>query len=112
MLSLFISNAIAQDAAAGAAQGNPITMFLPFGLMIAIFYLLIFRPQQKQQKQRKLMLENLKVGDEVLTNGGIYGKITEIKDNVVLLSIAQNVIVKMDRAQVGAVTNLPIAAAK
>ncbi len=102
----FISNAWAQAGAATTATqapSNPFGMFLPLIIVFVIFYFLIFRPQQKAQKDRKLMLSSLKRGDDVVTNGGIYGKVTDLQDNFVMLQIANNVVVKQDRAQVNVV---------
>ena len=66
----------------GAPQGDPIsTLLITFLPMIAIFYFLIIRPQRKRDKQAKTMMESIKVGDEVLCNSGIYGKIVRIKDD-------------------------------
>lgn len=95
----FISTAFAQDAAT-AGGGSSIAMFAPLVIVFVIFYLLIFRPQQKQQKQRKLMLAELKRGDEIISNGGLYGKITDLNDIFVMLQVANNVIIKLDRSQV------------
>ncbi len=101
----FISVAMAQDAAAAAAPSNPFMNFLPLVFMLVIFYFILIRPQQKQQKLRKVLLANLKRGDEVVTNGGLYGKITEITDTVVMLQVANNVVLKLDRSQVNVVLN-------
>lgn len=83
-------------------------MLVPFLLVFVIFYLLIFRPQQKQQKQRKAMLEQLKRGDEVVTSGGIHGKVTEFRDaNSVSLQVAANVVLRVDRTHIQTVLSPP-----
>jgi len=64
---------------------------VPFLLMIAIFYFLIIRPQQKQMKERKVMLESLRQGDKILTNAGIAGTITAIREQEIEVEIAKNV---------------------
>ncbi|MBX7148899.1 preprotein translocase subunit YajC [bacterium] len=107
MMNLLISTAWAQDAAAPGPQGGVLGMIAPILIMFVIFYFLMIRPQQKQQKLRKLMLDNLKRGDEVVTTSGIYGKITDITDSTIMLQIAGSLTVKMERAHVNAVTNLP-----
>jgi preprotein translocase subunit YajC len=87
----FISNAYAQTAPAAPAAGGPeslLTMIGPFLLLIAVFYFLILRPQQKRQKEQKAMVEALSKGDEVLTVGGIVGKITELSDQYMTLQVA------------------------
>ncbi|OGP07782.1 MAG: preprotein translocase subunit YajC [Deltaproteobacteria bacterium GWA2_45_12] len=94
-----------EQAAAAAPQGSPISMFLPMIIVVVVFYFLIFRPQQKQQKVRKQMLGELKRGDEVITNGGIYGKVTDLAEAYVMLQIAGNVVVKLDRSQINTVLN-------
>ncbi len=58
---------------------------LPFILMIAVFYFLLIRPQRKKDKETKSMIEALKIGDEILSIGGIYGKITSIKDDTLVI---------------------------
>lgn len=69
--------------------------FLPIVLLIVVFYFLLIRPQQKKAKEQKQFLENLKKGDEVVTSGGIYGKITGITDNTVTLEIAEKIRIKV-----------------
>ena len=73
---------IAADAAAVPAGGG-IVAFMPFILMIVLFYFLLIRPQKKQEKKTRQMLAALQVGDKVVTIGGIRGKITKLKDDVV-----------------------------
>ncbi|GAB4033213.1 MAG: hypothetical protein Fur0012_12600 [Elusimicrobiota bacterium] len=70
---------------------SPIMQMVPFILMIVIFYFLLIRPQQKQMKERKLMLEALKIGDRVITGAGMIGSITAINQEKVEVEIAKNV---------------------
>ena len=100
-----LSTAWAQDAAGAAPAGSPFGMFMPLIIVFVIFYFLIFRPQQKQQKLKKKMLSELKRGDEVITSGGIYGKITDLTDTFVMLQVSGNVTIKVDRSQVNTVRN-------
>ncbi len=79
--------------------GFIITMVIIFG----IFYFLMIRPQQKKQKELKTMLDNLAYGNTVITNGGIYGKVTGLTDNVVTLEIADKVRIKISRSAIGAI---------
>ena len=72
--------------------------FLPIIVVFVIFYFLLIRPQQIQQKKRSEMLASLKKGDRVISIGGIYGMIKEIKDDIVVLRIADNVNIKIARA--------------
>ena len=70
-------------------------------LILVVFYFLFIRPQQKRVKEHKAMVEALKKGDEVVTNGGLGGTITKLSDNFVSLQIADNVTVKVQRGAVG-----------
>jgi preprotein translocase subunit YajC len=74
--------------------------FLPIIVLFAIFYFLLIRPQQKQQKKRKEMLAALKKGDKVVTIGGIYGTIKELRDNDLTLRIGDNMDIRMARYSV------------
>lgn len=75
--------------------------FLPLILMFAILYFLLIRPQQKQQKKRREMLSNLQKGDKIITIGGIYGEITNIREDRIFLKVAENVEIKVTRQAVG-----------
>jgi preprotein translocase subunit YajC len=81
----------------GGGQGNPLGAFVPLILMFAIFYFLLIRPQQKKAKQHKEMINNLKVGDRIVTNGGLYGNIVRMSDMTLILEIADKVQVEMLR---------------
>jgi preprotein translocase subunit YajC len=81
----------------GGGQGNPLGAFVPLILMFAIFYFLLIRPQQKKAKLHKEMIGNLKIGDRIVTNGGIYGNIVRMKDATIVLEIAENVQIEMLR---------------
>ena len=75
---------------------------LPYMLaMVAIFYFLLIRPQQKQEKQRKEMLSAIKVGDKVVTSGGIHGKVSSMNDLTVSLTVDAKVKITVDRQNVG-----------
>lgn len=75
--------------------------FGPMILVFAIFYFLIIRPQQKREKQRRDMLSSLKKGDKVITVGGIFGKILNIKDDIITLEVGDKVKFKITRSAVG-----------
>lgn len=75
-----------------------------FGAIIAIFYFMIIRPQQKREKQRQAMLGALKKGDKVVTAGGVHGTIVGMEEKTLLVQIADNVKVKVDRGSVNAVS--------
>ncbi|ALN58858.1 MULTISPECIES: preprotein translocase subunit YajC [Lysobacter] len=105
LLDLLIAPAYAQ-AAAGAPSAGPLGSFgglvLPL-VLIAVMYFLIFRPQMKRAKEHRAMLEKLSKGDEVLTNGGIAGTVTNIGENFITVEIAPNVAIRVQR---GAIANV------
>jgi preprotein translocase subunit YajC len=78
-------------------SANPWMSFLPLILIIVVFYFFMIRPQVKRQKEVRQFRESLKKGDNVVTTGGIYGKIVEIKDTTVILQIDDNVHIKVDK---------------
>ncbi|MFY9152126.1 MAG: preprotein translocase subunit YajC [Prolixibacteraceae bacterium] len=83
---------------AQGAEANPIMTFLPLVLIIVVFYFFMIRPQMKKQKEVAAFRNSLAKGDKVVTTGGIYGKIIEIKDNTVLLQVDDNVKLRVDKA--------------
>lgn len=85
------------------APGGLGPMLVPFLAMFAVVYFLMIRPQQKKLKAQQEMLSSLKHGDDVLTASGMLGKVTQIKDNIVTLEVADNVRVKMLKSQVSQV---------
>jgi preprotein translocase subunit YajC len=81
----------------GFSGSSGLTSFIPLIFMFAIFYLLLIRPQQKKAKEHKALLEALKKGDQVVTAGGIHGKINAVDDNIVTLEIASGVNIKINK---------------
>ena len=100
LLAFLIPAAHAQ-AAGGQPQGFTMTTLLFPVILIAIMYFLMIRPQMKRQKEHKAMLEKIKRGDEVLTNGGMAGVVTDIGDNFVTLEVADNVRIRVQKGAVG-----------
>ncbi len=94
-----------------AAQPNPLAGFVPLAAMIAIFYFLVIRPQQAQAKDHDKMLAALKKGDRVLTNGGFYGTILNLRGADLEVRIADNVKIVITRAAVAKLANGPELAA-
>jgi preprotein translocase subunit YajC len=86
---MFISNAYAQ-AAGGAAGQNQLLQLLPIVLMFVVLYFLMIRPQMKRAKEHKQMLENVQKGDEVITAGGILGKIIKVGESYLIIEIAKD----------------------
>ncbi|MDH3453795.1 MAG: preprotein translocase subunit YajC [Desulfuromonadales bacterium] len=98
---MFSTNAYAM--AGGAQQqagGSGMEGIVMLVIMFAIFYLLLIRPQQKRAKQHKALIENLKAGDQVVTAGGIHGKVVAVQDTLVTMEIASNVRIKINRSSV------------
>lgn len=98
-MNSLIPDAMAQ-AAGGAQPGGGAMPFIMMAVFVVIFYFLLIRPQQKKQKEHQAMLGKLAVGDEVVTAGGILGRIVEIGDQFLTLEIADNVRIKVQRFQV------------
>lgn len=96
-----IPSALAQ--ASGGAQPNAFVQLLPLVLIFVVFYFLLIRPQAKRAKEHKAMVAALAAGDEVVTSGGILGKVIEAGDQFLTLEIADGVRVKVQRHTVGAV---------
>jgi preprotein translocase subunit YajC len=86
--------------AQASAQPSGIALFLPLILIMVIFYFLMIMPAQRRQKKVAEMLRNLKTGDKVITNGGIYGTIMGLDDDSVQLRIAEQVKIKVSRAAI------------
>lgn len=79
---------------------NPLAQILPLVLIIAVFYMFMIRPQMKKQKELKTYRDSLNKGDKIVTTGGIYGKIADIKDQIVLVEIADKIRIKIDKSAV------------
>jgi preprotein translocase subunit YajC len=101
---MFVTPVYAQAAGDVGAQGSFITSMLPLVLIFVIFYFLLIRPQQKRAKEHKLMVANLRRGDQVVTSGGLLAKVTKVGDgDEVEVEIAQGVKVKLIRSTITAV---------
>lgn len=90
--------AYAQSGSGGGP--GPLVQFLPLALVFVVFYFLLIRPQQQKAKAHREMISNLKRNDEVVTAGGLYGRVVELSEKVVTLEIAQNVRVRIDRPRI------------
>lgn len=98
-MDLLISDAHAQNA----QQGDPLGFLLPMLIIFGAFYFLLIRPQQKRQKAHTELVNALTTGDEVITAGGILGKVTAVTDHYATLRIADNVEIKVQKSTVSAV---------
>ncbi len=96
---MFMSNAYAQAAAPAGAAGG-LMSFLPIILMFVVLYFLMIRPQMKRQKEQKAMIDALAKGDEVITAGGIVGKVTKVNDAYVTLEVAEGTEIVIQKASV------------
>jgi preprotein translocase subunit YajC len=85
----------------GAGQPGGLVSFLPFAIILGIFYVMILMPMQKRQKKVQEFQNALKVGDKIITTGGIYGQITRVNDKSVQLQIADKVRIEVAKASVG-----------
>lgn len=99
---MLISNAFAQSAPAGGDAGG-LMSFIPLILMFVVLYFIMIRPQMKRQKETKAMLEALAAGDEVITAGGILGKVTAVKDQYVTVEIVAGTEIQMQKNAVTSV---------
>ena len=97
---MFISNAFAQAPAAAPAGGSSLMSMLPLVLMFVVLYFVMIRPQMKKQKEHKAMIDAIAKGDEVVTNGGLLGKITKVGDIYLSLEVANGVEVQCQRGSV------------
>lgn len=101
-----VAFAMAQSPAQGAAAGGGSQAFMqivPLIAMFAIFYFLLIRPQQKKAKEHKALLESIKKGDQVVTAGGIHGKVAAVEESIVSLEVAAGVTIKVSKNHIASV---------
>ena len=105
MFGLAFAMGSAPGGAAGGAGGGmaAFQQIIPLVFMFAIFYFLLIRPQQKKAKEHKTLLESMKKGDNVITAGGVHGKITSVENELVTLEIANNVNIKITKSYIAAI---------
>ena len=92
----------------GGGQGGQLMSFLPIIFIFVIFYFLLIRPQQKRTKEHRILLDNLKVGEYVLTSGGIYGRVTGMKEGILTVEISDKVRVKVNRGNIAGVVKADV----
>jgi preprotein translocase subunit YajC len=97
---LIIAMAPPQGQDGGGSMLSPLIFM---GVIFFIFYFMMIRPQQKRQKERQKLLDSMKKGDKVITAGGIHGKIIALEEKTVLIEVADNIKIKLERASVGTV---------
>ena len=106
LLDFLISPVAAQAATQGAAtapQGSPMTSFILMGVVFLAMYFLMFRPQMKRAKEHRELVSKLQKGDEVLTSGGLAGRIEDLGDHFITVEIADRVSIKVQRGAITAV---------
>ena len=94
---------IGMAPAGGSGGGNFASTLIMFGLIFVIFYFMILRPQQKRTKERQKLLDSVKKGDKIITAGGVHAKVVAVEDKTLLIEIADNVKVKVERSSIGSV---------
>lgn len=102
-MNLFPLLALASPPADGAGQGSSLPMFLMMGAIFLIFWLMIIRPQQKQQKQRQAMITALKNGDRIVTSGGLFATVKDVHEEYVVAFISDGVKVEIAKSAIGGV---------
>ncbi len=102
-MGLLISDAWAQQPAAGSSSGPGIELLVMIGIFFLIMYFLVIRPQSKRSKEHKALLVSLSKGDEVITNGGLLGKVARIHESLIDLEIHKDVIVKVQKQSISSV---------
>src|ERR1700736_5390940 len=101
MLFLFLAQA--QPGAPAPGPGGGFGFFVPFIFIFIIMYFMLFRPQKKRQQEQQRLIASLKTGDRVVTNGGIHGLIANVKETTVMLKVADNVKIELEKS---AITNV------
>ncbi|MDE3022586.1 MAG: preprotein translocase subunit YajC [Pseudomonadota bacterium] len=96
---MFINNAYAVGIA-GVDPNMLMRNFLPLILLFALFYFLAIRPQMKRQKEHRALIEALQIGEEVVTSGGVLGKVVKVSDDIISLEVAEKVVIKVQRTSV------------
>jgi len=99
-LQLFVSNAYADTAAAPAQQGGGLSLMMMTGIFILFMYFVMWRPQSKRAKEHRNLINSLVKGDEVVTAGGILGKVVKVSDVYLVLSLADNVEITMQKSSI------------
>ena len=94
---------LAQTATPAPAGPNPLASFVPIILIFVIMYFLLFRPQMKRQKEQARLVSGLKTGDRVVTSSGIHGLVSNVKERTVILKVADNVKIEMEKSAVSSV---------
>jgi preprotein translocase subunit YajC len=103
LLDFFIGTAAAQGTTPSAGVGTGLSGLLLPVMLIVVFYFLLIRPQQKKQKEHRAMVDALSVGTEIVTGGGVLGKVTEVGEQFLTVEVADGVNIKVQRHSISAV---------
>ena len=98
MMLIFLAQA--QTGAPASSPAGGIGFFVPFIFIFIIMYFLLFRPQKKRQQEQQRLISSLKTGDQVVTNAGIHGLIANVKEKTVMLKVADNVKIEMEKSAI------------
>lgn len=98
MMGNFLGIYFMAQPAGSAGSANPLVTFLPLILVFVVFYFFMIRPQMKKQKELNNYRNSLGKGDKVVTTGGIYGRVIEVKDNIVMIDVGGDVKLKVDKS--------------
>ena len=99
-MNFFISEAIAEAGAAASDAPDPLNFWLFMGGMIALFYFMLIRPQQKRAKDARNLVAAISKGDEVITSGGMLGKVVEVSELYASIELADNIVIRMQKSAI------------
>ena len=102
MMNFFVAEAYAENGA-GSPAGADFSFLIMIGIFFLIMYFMIIRPQSKRAKEHKQLIESLSKGDEIVTNGGLLGRITEVGESFIRMEVSQGVAVKVQKNAVATV---------
>jgi preprotein translocase subunit YajC len=100
---MLLAQAQAGSPGAATSSGGGFNLFVPLIFFLIIFYFILIRPQSQRQKQQKQLINALKTGDRVVTNSGIHGLIANVKDSTVIVKVADNVKIEMEKSAIASV---------
>lgn len=100
MTHFFFMTAMMGGPAGQGGQGNPLNMMMPMIIIMLIFYFMLIRPQQRKEKERRKMIDEIKSGDRIIFSGGILGTVTNLKEAILVVKIADNVKIEVAKSSV------------
>ena len=100
---ILLAQAQTASPGGGASSGGGFNLFVPLIFFLIIFYFILIRPQSQRQKQQQQLMNALKTGDRVVTNSGIHGLIANVKESTVIVKVADNVKIEMEKSAIASV---------